>query len=113
MGGSCVFQELLRMHVVHRQKRTESQIAEEQSHPETTNRDRHDQVEPISRDAAEHGFVEVRLDIKEQIHKTHEDHPPCEPRQLMWIALERARQQHKKRNKEMEYNQNQADLLPA
>src|SRR5580658_3597042 len=86
-----------------------AQIAEEVGQPEAADRDWHDYVG--------HSYVEslrkIRLDNPEQVHITHQQHPCGQPDQLADVALERARQQHREWNGEVEDHDEQADVAPA
>src|ERR1700674_1941031 len=53
------------------------------------------------------------LDVPEQVNVARDEHPGGQPNQAGNVALERAGQQHEKRDEEMKDNQKQANVLPS
>src|ERR1700681_1753222 len=53
------------------------------------------------------------LDVPEQVDVAGDEHPGGQPNQACNVALERAGQQHEKRDEEMKDNQKQANELPS
>jgi hypothetical protein len=83
---------------MQRQKRPASEVAEEQSQPEATDRPRHDDVLPAHLKLRMKGS----LDLPEQVHKSHNHEEEGKPHQVLKLPLESARKQKDERHGEME-----------
>src|SRR5439155_25934000 len=101
MCRTYVFKEFLRVHVVHRQQRTRPQVAKKERKPEAANRDGYCQIKQISPAKGE-CLVKIRLDIPEQIHKSHKQKPTRQPDQRLRIAFELPREQQQERHAKVE-----------
>src|SRR5579884_3617744 len=112
MGGSHIFKEFLRMHVVQRQKRARPQVAEEHRHPKAADGDGNDQVEQVLPVKGQ-SLVEAGLDVPEQVDVTHENQERGQLYQRTRIPLKWPRKQEQERNRKMEDDQAESDDLPA
>src|SRR5579864_9404603 len=102
-------QNLLREDVVGGQERHRAQIAAEVGKPETSHRERDQQIGPGDVEAGR----EVRLNQPEQIDVAHADEPDCQPNQTRDVTFERAREQQEKRHEELEDHQKKSYSAPT
>src|SRR5579862_5831548 len=102
-------QNLSRGRIVEGQQRQRAQIAEEVSQPQAANGDGHNH---ICRGEIK-GLREIWLDDPEQVYKTHQHEPHSQPDKFANITLQRARQQNRERNREVEDGKDESDPSPA
>src|SRR6266567_8398516 len=112
MCRTYIFKEFLCVHVVNRQQRTRSQIAEKEREPEAANRDGYCQIEQVS-PAEGKCLIEVRFDVPEQVHKSHEQEPARQPDQSLRVSLELPRKQQQEWHAKVEDDQRERNGLPT
>src|SRR6266403_3817143 len=102
-------QYVLRSRVVSGNQRPRTQVVAEVRDPDSAHGEGDHEV--CQGDGESLG--KARIDVPEQVDVARDEHPGGQPNQAGNVALERAGEQHEKRDEEMKDNQKQANELPS
>src|ERR1700678_4282651 len=98
-----------RLRRIDRQPRTRSEIVEEVGHPRTAHTGQDREMQPADMERR----MQRRLDMPINIDHAHKEYPGSEAHQGPRFALQLARQQQRKRHRELEHGQKHSYFSPA